>query len=211
MNTQPATPDIGIHSHALCTVPLFSAQLEGYATRRESLSRLILDLRRQNPGIAASKRRGWHSERDLHLRNDEDIVWLVAQLVPFLRCCLDSLHPDFKKADAVMTSCWANVNERQAWNEPHTHLPSHWSGVFYVSAEEGLNHDDLSDKAGSIEFINPMPLAKAFGSSSSYFLRPRNGLALLFPAHVTHFVHPNLTDATRISIAFNLDIEFPAS
>ena len=203
--------NITIQTHALCTVPLFSAPLPGYdAQRRQSLKRLILDLRQQQPGLAVSNRYGWHSDRDLHLRKDEDIVWLIGRLGPFLRSCLESVHPDFKQANAMMTSCWANVSERQAWNEPHSHLPSHWSGVFYVAAQDSVNASDPTDKSGSIEFMNPIPLGKAYGASASYWVKPQDGLALLFPANVMHFVHPNLTDTTRISIAFNLDIAFAA-
>ncbi len=203
----PAPDTVAIQSQPLCAVPLFSATLRGYdAKRRQSLSSLIFDLRRQSPGVAVSNRYGWHSERDLHLRQDEDIVWLIQQLQPFVRGCLGSVHPDLAQATAVMNSCWANVSERLAWNEPHSHLPSHWSGVFYVSAQGSGNPDDPQDKAGCIEFVNPIQLGKLYGSSFSHWMRPQDGLALLFPAHVVHFVHPNLSDTARISIAFNLDL-----
>ena len=209
----PTAPNhIAIQSYPLCMVPLFSAPLAAYdAARKASLTQTILRMRDQSPGIAVSNRYGWHSERDLHLRQEADIVWLMQQLGPFVRGCLDSVHPDFKKASAVMSSCWANVSGRQAWNEPHSHLPSHWSGVFYVAAEESVNAEDPSDKAGCIEFLNPMPLGKLYGSSACHWIRPRNGLALLFPSNVVHYVHPNTSDATRISIAFNLDLQLAAA
>lgn len=208
--SSPASSAVTIQTTPLTVVPLFSAGLPGYdAARRQALTRHILDLRQRSPGIAVSNRYGWHSERDLHLRQDEDITWLMQQLAPFIRGCLESVHPDFRTANAVMTACWANVSELRAWNEPHSHLPSHWSGVFYVSVEDSLHATDPADKAGCIEFINPVPLGKVYGSSFSYWFRPRDGLALLFPAHVMHFVHPNQSDATRISIAFNLDLQWP--
>lgn len=207
----PMAAPLAIQSYPLCLVPLFSAPLPGYdPARKASLVQTLLRLRDQSPGIAVSNRYGWHSERNLHVRQDADIVWLMQQLGPFLRGCLDSVHPDFQGASLSMSSCWANVSGRQAWNEPHSHLPAHWSGVFYVAAEESVNTADPTDKAGCIEFLNPMPLGKLYGSSASYWVRPRDGLALLFPANVVHFVHPNTTDATRISIAFNLDLRLAA-
>ena len=37
---------------------------------------------------------------------------------------------------------------------------------------------------------------------------PKTGELLLWPAFLNHFVHPNLSDETRISISFNIILKW---
>lgn len=198
-----------LETHMVCSVPFFTTQLREFdAQRRASFTRMILALQSRSPGIAVSNRYGWHSENNLHLAAGDDVKWFHQQLNPFLRASLSTLGAEHAAANILMTSCWANVSGFKAWNEPHCHLPSHWSGVFYVSAEDSLARDHSGDKSGCIEFLNPLPLGKPYGLHQSFTVQPRDGMALLFPGFLMHYVHPNHSDKTRISIAFNVDLEF---
>lgn len=43
---------------------------------------------------------------------------------------------------------------------------------------------------------------------AEFTVEPRAGLMLLWPAFLQHFVHPNLTDESRISISFNVVLKW---
>ena len=41
-----------------------------------------------------------------------------------------------------------------------------------------------------------------------YTVRPEPGMLLMWPAFIHHFVHPNLSEATRVSISFNIMLKW---
>ncbi len=43
---------------------------------------------------------------------------------------------------------------------------------------------------------------------AEYTIQPRDGMILLWPAFLTHFVHPNLSRQPRISISFNVVLKW---
>ena len=46
------------------------------------------------------------------------------------------------------------------------------------------------------------------GSDCEYTLRPGPGTLLLWHSSLNHLVHPNLSEQTRISISFNIVLEW---
>lgn len=102
---------------------------------------------------------------------------------------------------------WYNVNSLGSSNNPHTHIGSNSlvSGVFYVSTFKD---------SGNIVFMNndrtlPLLYDKNITtyneySSSTWFVVPKNNLAVFFPSNLLHYVQPNLNkNEKRISISFN--------
>jgi uncharacterized protein (TIGR02466 family) len=193
------------------SVPVYSMILEGFAPRREAFIELILKKREKSPGLNISNQNGWHSDNDFHLTQDENIQWLNGQIAEVTRACIVNVDKKLKAADLVLNSCWANVSEYGCWNAPHNHFPSHWSGVFYVNVEDCYSETDKKDKNGKIEFLNPNPLAGAYGQPNGITYTPKNGQMLVFPAMLQHLVHPNLTQNLRITMAFNLNVIPPKS
>ena len=73
---------------------------------------------------------GWHSNDDLHLRDDfmPLLSWIescIAEVTTFQKWDLDKVKP-------MITNCWANVNDNGASNVVHNHPQSSFSGVYYV-------------------------------------------------------------------------------
>lgn len=96
-------------------------------------------------------------------------------------------------------NCWANINDKGAWNRPHLHNGCWYSGVFYIRGD---------GDEGSISFIDAMPKVvsdfppcqRTRGEES---FRPITGELILFPSAAMHMVEPNQTDKDRYSISFN--------
>jgi uncharacterized protein (TIGR02466 family) len=186
------------------SVPIFSYQLNEFDTHRQAIVDLVLAQRARDPGLQLSNRYAWHSGGDLHLSTDSHVRWLMNQVSTFVRGALGSYFDMEQPPDITMSSCWANAGGRGAWNTPHNHMPSHWSGVIYVQADGCQENEE--DLGGLIEFLNPYPVGVHYGQQMTSTFEPKNGLVLLFPAYLVHYVHPNRQDRTRISISFNLDV-----
>jgi uncharacterized protein (TIGR02466 family) len=111
---------------------------------------------------------------------------------------------------------WANVNRLGDYHDPHNHPHSYLSGTYYVSVPDsdpaiGTRRDVRS---GCITFYDPRTAANMNAIrrdpniEAEFTVKPRGGLILLWPAFLTHFVHPNLCDEPRISISFNVVLKW---
>jgi hypothetical protein len=84
-------------------------------------------------------------------------------------------------ADYKVVSLWAVVMEKGDQALPHDHLSAAWSCVYYIDVEEDVAPIFLEDKEVHV----------------------KNGMMVLFPGVLTHFVPP--TKGRRIAIAMNID------
>jgi len=106
---------------------------------------------------------------------------------------------------------WLNINYKNSFNASHTHPECDYAGIIYLK---------VPNKSGAIRFQNP----NAFGRSVyfhkiseadrmntyqyiQYQVEPKEGLIILFPSDLQHYVMPNESDEERISLAFNIKFE----
>jgi uncharacterized protein (TIGR02466 family) len=188
----------------LFAFPLFSSVVAGFDAHREPLLAEILALQSREPGIRRSNRNAWHSGDAIQSIHSEHVAWVLDKVLTFGRLALGKYYQDWANAELKMGSYWANVLGPGGFNAPHHHFPQHWSGVFYVSVASVSGTTE--DMSGMIEFLNPTPWLSAIGRGGNYFYAPKDGLALLFPASLLHFVHPHASEIPRVSIAFNFNV-----
>ncbi|MDP2316258.1 MAG: TIGR02466 family protein [Pseudomonadota bacterium] len=188
----------------LFSFPLFSSVIAGFEEHRAPLLAEILDLKRQYPGVVRSNRNAWHSGDEFLAHKSEHVAWLLQKVTRFGRFALARYHDNWASSELQLGGCWANVLEPGGWNAPHHHVPCHWSGVFYVSV--GTLGTKPGDPGGMIEFLNPTPLLSAVGQGGSHAYAPKDGLMLVFPSSIYHFVHPHAGDEIRVSVAYNFNV-----
>ncbi len=197
----------------------FSSPIEWYAIEEsEDLNKALLPeiaaYQKQSEGIQKSNRLGWHSPDDLFKRQESGFK----QLCDIIKSCVartTSRHfsdfvPETTNTDY---SGWINVNLQNAYNAPHIHPGSLWSGTYYVSVPKANSDDRGSPDSGAIEFLDPratqMSMPAEMGSN---FLQrrmrfvPEPGSLVVFPSYLVHWVYPNEQDEKRVSIAFNMSI-----
>ena len=70
-------------------------------------------------------------------------------------------------------------------------------------------------RPGAISFYDPRGPAVNMGAirddpyvNPEHTVQPKAGEILLWPAFLTHFVHPNLSETPRISISFNVVLKW---
>tara|TARA_R110002020_G_scaffold115103_4_gene264760 strand:- start:496 stop:1152 length:657 start_codon:yes stop_codon:yes gene_type:complete len=137
-----------------------------------------------------------------------------------------------KEAHEPKVSCfWGNINKQKEFNPPHVHPSSDLSGCYYVKIPtngEGAEdqevpagkicfHDTRLEKSVSTPFFDEnlgyMDLANySFpkGQRHNPWLdnvvkfQPREGMMIIFPSWLLHYVEPNLCEDDRIAISFNI-------
>ena len=182
-----------IEQQFLYQTPLFKCELDDIDNR--ALEEEIYSIMNNDFGIEVSNVGGWHSERCSFDENFLPVVEGIERILPQL-----PFDSDLNLKDIDI---WANVNEPNSWNIPHTHPGAHLSGVYYVKVPRG--------DCGSIEFDDPREAMSYgdtwFGSTyrgPTHVREPKEGDMYIFPAGLRHWVHSNKTDQDRISISFNL-------
>lgn len=109
---------------------------------------------------------------------------------------------------------WANVNRFGDYHDLHNHPHAYLSGTYYVAVPPQPDRSALPGRAdrmpGAISFYDPRPQANMTAIKgdpqieAEHLVRPEAGTLLLWPAFLLHLVHPNLAQAPRISISFNI-------
>ena len=91
------------------------------------------------------------------------------------------------------------------------------SGTYYVQVptERAPLKTRKDVRPGAITFYDPRGPAVNMNAirgdpyvNPEYTVMPTPGQILLWPAFMTHFVHPNLSETPRISISFNVMLKW---
>ena len=176
----------------------------------EALNRQLLEetaaMRAQSPGVVASNRGGWQSDKDFFNRTEPGYTTLRNHIVEAVRMTILQLAPNFDfNAVQFHFDGWININPPGAFNAPHSHSGSNsrLSGTYYVNIPP-----DAPAQSGLFQFLDPRPYpARIEGAScfeDKYNIRPKAGLLMVFPSYLYHWVYPNEGDTERVSVAFNM-------
>jgi len=111
-------------------------------------------------------------------------------------------------------SYWYNLNSKWTYNREHIHADAAVSGVYYVKVPSNsgrivfnrsvteydrMNHIQRQYIQNHLEVNNPE-------TNNVHWFAPLEGMLVLFPSHVSHYVEQNTTEEendSRISISFN--------
>ena len=173
----------------------------------ESLAKVIT-----NRSLAESSRElsnvgGWQSNDDLaEDAQFTDLISFVRQKL--LKVALHNNYIDELKF--IIVNMWANINKFRDFNKAHLHPNSDWSFAYYVK---------VTEDSGGIVFCDPRvrrvmrvqdDILIDYSNDSQhsiYTVNPLNGQLIIFPSYLEHYVEPNLTQETRISISGNIKYE----
>jgi uncharacterized protein (TIGR02466 family) len=182
---------------------LMRRNLEKAKPLNARLRQIVLEMEiKQDGGNNSSNVGGWHSSPDLmEWDYDEirDLNRVVLETGADLAC---SMMPGSYEGDCQIKyygGCWANLLRHGGYNRIHNHPGAVFSGCYYVSCGEPVNNPMYN---GWIEFQDPRP-GNIYGGKER--VEPEEGLLLMFPSWLNHFVNPFMGGGERISIAFNLE------
>lgn len=159
--------------------------------------------------VVRSNNGGWHSPTDIFKKQSPGLRRINNIMISCFTKCTTSIAPEFDPSKHEMKGeGWVNVNPQYGFNVPHDHPGYTWSGVYYASLPERKD----KSRSGCIELLDPRTntaaMATDIARSSQYFspkrtLFPKDGMILIFPSYLRHWVYPNEEEQDRISFAYN--------
>jgi uncharacterized protein (TIGR02466 family) len=137
-----------------------------------------------------------------HIHFKPGFQWLNDQIKYHTTQYLDGMGY-LSDCDIAVQKSWAVRLNRGGSVQPHRHINSHISCVFYLQTGES-----------SLKFIRPpthcteyLPLQTATEgkySSNESFVPVESGMLVLFPAQLRHMVEPYDDETTRYSVSYDL-------
>ena len=147
----------------------------------------------KDKGVIKSNRGGWQSEL---LPPNGELKPLSIEIEEFCKNINLGIN------EIVIPQMWINVNKKNDWNVIHSHGQYNLSGTYYVKVPKD---------SGNIVFKDPRPAAmtnnfmvNTFDKGEFRKVKPIEGLLILFPSYLEHFVEPSNADEDRISISFDV-------
>jgi len=195
----------------LWPVKILSTQLDGAAEHNAGLLKLIRAWEKENKSLTTDYR-------------DNNPFEVDSEATNWLRAGVNGAVVEYLKASAIgygvdwQIMGWANVNRHGDYHDPHNHPHSYLSGTYYVKVPkldcgqgDGKAAKGRGDRRPNrITFYDPRPAFNMQAIADDPYIEaehtvdPAPGLLLLWPAPLIHFVHPNLSEETRVSISFNI-------
>lgn len=189
--------------------PIFSDFfcVEKLDINNEKLKEICLNKKMREPGRQVSNKGGWQSD-DI-TKKDNDLFFVLENLINLNLLNIANLIGI--KSKLILSNMWININSYKDMNMIHDHPNSVISGVYYVNIPKDSN--------SSFQFKNPnikqylfkemlnIEYEKSNEFTSLYWsIIPENNQLFLFPSWLDHWVDPNTSQESRISIAFNSEI-----
>jgi uncharacterized protein (TIGR02466 family) len=175
----------------------------------DELRALILSGEGAQPSLGRSNIGGWHSRPDFLDRPQPAVAALTTWLTWALRRMIDATAGPGAFKGTLSLSAWAAICRSGAYHAPHSHPDSAWSGVYYVDA--GTPHPD-HPLSGVLEFLDPRAGVEAVTAPGDPYgepvrVRPEDGLIVVFPSWLYHWVHPYVGNTPRIAVSFNAAVQ----
>ncbi len=191
--------------HLFFSTPIWINEIGNCENINNELLNYIYEEKEKYPdGTKKSNVKGWHS-KDFDLKA-ENLKNFVTEISKNIGSAINDMGWDLETQLAKITSMWAIINNKDAFNEKHHHGNSALSAAYYVKAEPN---------AGNIVFFDPRqanvfhhPTSKEVNSINAQVqsVTPKPGTLVLFPSYLEHKVNPNLSNAERIVISFNVSL-----
>lgn len=189
---------------------LLSRQLPGADTANMAITSLVMQLEQAHVEKASGDMTTNYLDQDFLKQQHPAVEWLVTcvnkSVADYLR------HTGVNKDISWDIQAWVNINRSGDYHNLHNHPRSYLSGTYYVTVPTGEvtrgGREDLNPNA--ISFYDPrgqVNMNAVTGDNEfdpEHRIQPLSGQILLWPSFLMHFVHPNLSDDTRISISFNI-------
>ncbi|MEK9722539.1 MAG: TIGR02466 family protein [Rhodospirillaceae bacterium] len=187
---------------------LLRRRLPDFDEPNRALLKLIREMEKTNRNLTTDYR-----DNNLLNLDHPGANWLRGEVNASVIEYLQTIGIDFPVDWQI--HAWANINRLGDYHDLHNHPHSYLSGTYYVKVPTGRDAGSRSDlRPNRITFYDPRPGVNMISIRSDPYIdpeftvMPEPGLLLLWPAFLNHFVHPNLSKETRVSVSFNIVLKW---
>ena len=192
--------------HLFFSTPIWATKIEGYEKINDEMLAYIFNLQKKDPfGVLKSNFKGWHSN-DFNMK-DPGPINFITSIKNNLNTLINDMNWDLNIQSVKISSMWAIINEKGAWNQKHQHSNSDISAAYYVTAHEGCGDIVFYDPRSARVYKQPIAKSPNKLNGTVNSIKPEAGMLVLFPSYLDHSVNPNISDKKRIVISFNLSLE----
>ncbi len=185
---------------------IFKRSLPDAAHNNAAIVELVLAMDSQKDDMTVD-----YKGVDFLQRPEPSIAWLREEVNTTFRNYLQTCNITYPVRGDIQA--WPNVNRRGDYHGPHNHGWSYLSGTYYVQVPlPGTAAGDMSPAA--ITFSDPRQgaahhsIAPDPDAAARFTVHPQPGTLLLWPSPLIHYVHPNHSDDVRISVSFNIVLQW---
>ena len=191
--------------HLFFSTPVWINEINNYEDINTDLKKYLYLEKEKNPkGTKKSNISGWHSE-DFDLKN-ESFKNFIKEISKNIGNAVKDMSWDLESQIVKITSMWAIINSKNAFNEKHHHGNSALSAAYYVKAKKNSGDIMFFDPRQANVFHHPISSEVNKINSQVQSVTPKAGTLILFPSYLEHKVNPNLSDEDRIVISFNVSL-----
>ena len=196
---KPEAPRKVIRQQNLWPTPIWQTQIWEFmrsktrVTFNEDFIGWIQSKMKDDNSVRKSNRGGWQSDLFKATGEFEPLAKEIAGFVSHINLGIEKIK---------IPQLWVNVNKKGDWNTIHQHGQYNLAGTYYVKVPED---------SGRIIFRDPRPaaisnkfLVDRFDKGEFFNIKPLEGMLIIWPSYLDHFVEPSNSDEERISISFDV-------
>ena len=192
-----------IDAQLIFPTKVYRSKYEEAQELQKRLVPLLLEKEKTDPSPVRYSANGYTSYGTGNILDISDLQ----KLKTFLTDTIFKCHEEAKlEGTPQLESSWFSIMRQHTYHEEHHHMPSVWSGVYYVQADQ--SHPGLTFVNRNHKTHWPRTGVKELTESNSPEVTcvAETGSVIIFPSHVLHKVHQQTTDKDRIMISFNYGI-----
>ena len=199
MTETSRTPDWQPRFLALWPTLLVRRLLPGHEAPNAQLIALIEEMDRATEQLTSN-----YQGVDFLAMDNPAVAWLHAGIEKTVTAYFAEMGMDYPIRWSLQS--WPNINRRGDYHPPHNHAWCYLSGTYYAKiASGGGGAISFYDPRSTVNMLNPGGEA---GDGHEYTVKPSPGTLLLWHSSLNHLVHPNESEQARISISFNIVLEW---
>jgi len=162
-------------------------------------------LKDNQQSVNKSNQGGWQSE---DISKNDDFKDLINKILELSKEPFNEFYPSMKGKYKI-SNIWININQENTFNLQHIHPFTDLSGCLYLKTPKNSGDIWFEDP----RFIQRMNEIGTYATETrltfhKIYYPPLPGRILFFPNWLRHSVEINKSQEDRISIAFNLKLEF---
>jgi uncharacterized protein (TIGR02466 family) len=195
---------------ALFPTPLFVYDVPNAEDMNRELGERLRAEAEKSPSLRRANVGGWHSPPDLSLRTEPCYRALIQIIVDHIGATHSKIASTMglppPPPSRCATQAWAMVMRNGDYTIAHDHGDAHWSTSYYVDA--GDADFERTPDSGAFAVLDPRrggrPIPGLELSGTTFAIRPRTSMLVVFPGWLQHYVHPYRGTRPRVAIACNV-------